>query len=198
MSAGLVALTDEELILGCQGVSLERAKSLVGELARRHLERLASFLYGMTGDSAASLDLAQEAFVRVYKHRENYKEIARFSTWLYTIGRNLALNEIRNRKRRPGQIGGASDSQEMAAIGQVPADIDTPATVAEREDVAVIVRREVMGLPEHYRTVVILCDLEERTYAEAAQILEVPVGTVRSRLSRAREQLEQRLRRVLS
>ena len=198
MSSGLVALTDEELILSCQGVSLERARTLVGELARRHLERLASFLYGMTGDSAASLDLAQEAFVRVYKHRDNYKQIARFSTWLYTIGRNLALNEIRNRKRRPGQIGGATDSQEMAALGQVAADVDTPDQVAQREDIAVIVRREVMSLPEHYRTVIILCDLDERSYAEAAAILEVPVGTVRSRLSRARGQLEERLRRVLA
>ena len=117
MSTGLVALTDEELILGCQGVSQGRAKTLVGELARRHLERLAGFLYGMTGDAAVSLDLAQEAFVRVYKHRDNYKEIARFSTWLYTIGRNLALNEIRNRKRRPGPIGVGSESAEQAALG---------------------------------------------------------------------------------
>jgi RNA polymerase sigma-70 factor (ECF subfamily) len=166
-------------------------------LARRHLERLATFLCGITGDAAGSLDLAQEAFVRVFKHRENYKEIARFSTWLYTIGRNLALNEIRNRKRRP-RAGGAAGSDERDRLGDVPAQGDSPADAVEKGDLRVIVRREINALPDHYRVVVILCDLEQRSYAEAAQVLEVPIGTIRSRLSRAREQLEQRLRKALA
>jgi RNA polymerase sigma-70 factor, ECF subfamily len=197
----MVALTDEELILSCRTVPLETARRLIGELARRHLERLAGFICGMTGDASGSLDLAQEAFVRVYKHRENYKEIARFSTWLYTIGRNLALNEIRNRKKRPRSAHGGGNpnaSGERDALLSVPADGETPADAAQRGDLRVIVRREINLLPDNYRAVVVLCDLEERSYAEAAEILGVPVGTIRSRLSRAREQLEVRLRRVLS
>jgi len=198
MSTVLMELTDEQLISSCRGEGPERAKALVGELARRHVERVASFIYGLTGDPTGSLDLAQEAFVRVFKHRENYKEIARFSTWLYTIARNLALNEIRNRRHRPSLVQGAGDSDEGDALGRLAGTEETPADEVERGDLRAIVRREINELPEHYRVVVILCDLEERPYAEAAEILEVPVGTIRSRLSRAREQLEQRLRRSLS
>ena len=196
MTTGLLALSDEELILACRDAAEGRARGLVGELARRHLERLAGFICGITGDSAASLDLAQEAFVRVYKHRDNYKEVARFTTWLYTIGRNLALNEIRNRKRRP-RTGEPDGSAEQGALGVLPARTDTPADAAEKADLRVVVRAAISALPEHQRVVVVLCDLEGRTYAEAAEILEVPVGTIRSRLSRAREQLEQRLRSVV-
>jgi RNA polymerase sigma-70 factor (ECF subfamily) len=198
MPTGLLARSDEELILACRGAPLEHARALVGELARRHLERLASFICGITGDSAAALDLAQEAFVRVYKHRDNYKEVARFTTWLYTIGRNLALNEIRNRKRRPLAGAGGDDSNEAGALATAPARTEGPSAAAEKADVATVVRAAVAELPDHYRTVVILCDLEGRTYAEAAEVLEVPVGTIRSRLSRAREQLERRLRGVIA
>lgn len=197
MATGLLKLTDEQLMLECRGVSAERARALVGELARRYMERVAGFIFGMTGDGAASLDLAQESFVRVFKHRENYKEIARFSTWLYTIARNLALNELRNRKNRPTLLQGSGGSDERDALGRFASDAEAPDQAVERGDLRAIVRREIEALPDHYRVVVVLCDLEERPYAEAAEILEVPIGTVRSRLSRAREQLEKRLRRVL-
>jgi len=202
MPIGLLELTDEQVMLACQGASPERARQLVGELARRYLERLASFLFGLTGDAAASLDLAQEAFIRVFRHRERYREVARFSTWLYTIARNLALNELRDRRLRPVLAGGAghgADSGEHATLGAVadPSASAPDAALAQR-DLQALVRREVSALPEHYRAVVVLCDLEERPYAEAAEILGVPVGTIRSRLSRAREQLERRLRKALA
>jgi len=183
----------------CRGADPELARRIVGELACRHLERLAGFLFGLTGDRNGSLDLAQEAFIRVFKHRENYKEIARFSTWLYTIGRNLALNEIRNRRRRPNLVGGGAgsgDSDEGQILATVSSEGAGPAAQTETADLRVRVRAAIAELPDHYRAVVILCDIEERPYAEAAAILEVPIGTVRSRLSRARSQLAERLRGV--
>lgn len=194
------ALTDEQLMLRCRGAEAEVARSIVGELARRHLERLAGFLFGLTGDRAGSMDLAQEAFVRVFRHRDRYKEIARFSTWLYTIGRNLALNEIRNRKKRPTSVGvlSSDESGEGDALGRFASRGKTPAEAVETTELQGLVRRAIETLPEHYRAVVILCDLEERPYAEAAEILAVPIGTIRSRLSRARAQLERALRPQLS
>lgn len=199
MTARLVSLSDEALMRRCQGESPEQARLLVGELARRWLERLAGFIFGLTGDAAGAPDIAQEAFIRVFKHRDNYREVARFSTWLYTIGRNLALNEIRNRKRRPTLVGGPSggDDGRDDALSRFADSGAGPAERSEQDDLRALVRREISALPEHYRVVVILVDLEERPYQEAAEILELPVGTIRSRLSRARDQLEQRLRKVL-
>lgn len=192
-------LTDEELILSCRDAPPEKARAVVGELASRHIDRLTSFVHGIVGDWTGAQDVAQEAFVRVYQHRESYREVARFSTWLYTIARNLALNELRNRTHRPRPMGGGAEGDdagsapapEPAATGQGPLE------AVARGDLRMVVRREIMSLPEHHRTVIVLCDLEQRPYAEAAEILGVPVGTIRSRLSRAREQLEQRLRGLL-
>lgn len=200
MSRELRELTDEDVIGACRDAPPERARVLVGELARRHMQGVAGFIFGLTGDATVAQDLAQEAFVRVFKHRASYKEVARFSTWLYTIARNLALNEVRNRKHRPelaldrplgGTEGGGAAGAQVAARGE------TPGEAVARSDLQALVRREVEALSAHHRAVVILCDLEERPYAEAAEILGVPVGTIRSRLSRAREQLAQALRRVL-
>ena len=188
------ALSDEQLMLRCRGAEVEVARAIVGELARRHLERLAGFLFGLTGDRAGALDLAQEAFVRVYRHRDRYQEIARFTTWLYTIGRNLALNEIRNRKRRPDTVSALGEPDESDPLSRFADGGASPAATVEARDLQAVVRRAIETLPEHYRTVVILCDLEERPYAEAAEILDVPIGTIRSRLSRARGQLEGLLR----
>lgn len=189
------ALCDEELMLRCRGAEVEVARAIVGELARRHLERLAGFLFGLTGDRAGALDLAQEAFVRVFRHRERYQEIARFTTWLYTIGRNLALNEIRNRKKRPEGAGAFTDEAgEGDLLAGFAGNSPDPARAAEAADLKSLVRSAIETLPEHYRAVVILCDLEERAYADAAEILGVPIGTIRSRLSRARTQLERALR----
>lgn len=196
MVARLAALSDEDLMLRCRGETPEQARLLVGELASRWLERLAGFIFGFTGDAAGAPDLAQEAFVRVFKHRENYREVARFSTWLYTIGRNLALNEIRNRKRRPNLVGADAEGRDDPLV-RFADDNAGPAERTEQDDLRALVRREIGALPDHYRVVVILVDLEERPYQEAAEILELPIGTVRSRLSRAREQLERRLRKVL-
>ncbi|RMG10272.1 MAG: sigma-70 family RNA polymerase sigma factor [Planctomycetota bacterium] len=200
MAEALAQRSDEELILACRGATPEAARALVGELAARHLERLAGFLSSITGDPSEALDLAQEAFVRVYRNREKYREVARFRTWLYTIGRNLALNELRDRKRRPRAGPGrpTADGEEPGAVALAPAEDDGPAEAVAREDLQERVRREIRALPPHYAAVVVLCDLEERTYAEAAEVLDVPVGTVRSRLSRARERLAQRLRSVLT
>lgn len=189
--------SDEALILGCREASEERARALVGELAKRHLDRVVGFLFGLTGDSAAAHDLAQEAFVRVYRHRMRYREVARFSTWLYTIARNLALNELRNRQRRPQALGASTQEPGLHPLDTAPATGAGPAQAAAESDLQVAVRAAVMSLDSPYREVVVLCDLEERTYAEAAEILGVPIGTIRSRLSRARGRLEQRLRPLL-
>lgn len=201
MSTWITALTDEQLMAGCRGADPDQARTHVGELARRHLTRVTGFVLGLLGDATAAQDLAQEAFVRIYRHRDQYEDVGRFTTWMYTIARNLALNEIRNRRNRPALVldapsGGAHGSGEHAAVASVASRGEAPPDAAEKGDLRARVQRAVAQLEEHHRSVVVLCDLEQRPYAEAAQVLGVPVGTIRSRLSRAREQLARLLEGV--
>src|SRR4051794_6266641 len=100
-TARLAELADEELIQGARDATPEIVKKIVSELARRHHAKLVSFLYGIARDRTSAEALAQEAFVRVYRHAGDYKPVAKFTTWLFAIGRNLALNEMRDRKKRP-------------------------------------------------------------------------------------------------
>lgn len=201
----LALRTDEQLMAGCREASDEQARACVGELARRYLVRVSGFVASITGDATGAQDLAQEAFVRVFRRRADYRDVGRFSTWLYTIARNLALNEVRDRKHRPGLSldrgagGPGAGSDEGPALGAAVAGRGgSPADAAAQGDVRALVHRAIAQLEPHHREVVVLCELEERSYAEAAEVLGVPVGTVRSRLFRAREQLARRLEGVLS
>jgi RNA polymerase sigma-70 factor (ECF subfamily) len=200
-TARLAELADEELIQGARDATKEIVKKIVSELARRHHAKLVSFLYGIVRDRTSAEDLAQEAFVRVYRHAGDYKPVAKFTTWLFAIGRNLALNEMRDRKRRPTLALNSpikSDTSETEAVSTMSGETGaTPQEEAHRNEVALELRRAVAELPEPFRVVLVLCDLEQLSYQEAAVALEVPIGTVRSRLSRARAHLEERLRRHL-
>jgi RNA polymerase sigma-70 factor (ECF subfamily) len=191
-------IADEDLLVAAKTAPPDAVKKVVGELARRHHGKLVSFLYGLTGDATSAEDLAQEAFVRVYRHARDYEPIAKFTTWLYTIGRNLAFNEVRDRKHRPTLALNkpvASDTSETEAVAVLEGEGPAPSDEAHRKEIALELRRVIDELPEPYRLVLVLCDLEELSYQECAVALDLPIGTVRSRLSRARGHLEERLRR---
>lgn len=199
MGADLSQETDEQLITACQTATPERKRELVGELASRHYQGLLNFVTSIVRDRVAAEDLVQETFIRVYRRAESYQTVARFSTWLYTIARNLSLNEIRNRKRRPAlalnsQVGGADDrGGELSSL--LPGTDLEPGEILEKQDLAMWVRRTISELPEAFREVLILCDLQKMSYQECADILQIKIGTVRSRLSRARAQFAEKMKR---
>jgi RNA polymerase sigma-70 factor (ECF subfamily) len=193
-------LSDEQLIVGAQTAPPDGVKRIVSELARRHHEKVVSFIYGIVRDRTAAEDLAQETFVRVYRHARDYKPVGRFSSWLYAIARNLSLNEVRDRKKRPTLALNApihSDTSETEAVATMSGDAEMPQEHAQRAEVAIELRRAVDELPEPFRVVLVLCDLEQLSYQQCAEALDLPIGTVRSRLSRARGHLEERLRKHL-
>jgi RNA polymerase sigma-70 factor (ECF subfamily) len=197
-TARLAALSDEELMSGTPEASRETLKRVVSELARRHHQSLIGFLRGIVRDASTAEDLAQEVFVRVYRHVRDYEPRAKVVTWLYVIGRNLALNEVRNRKKRPSlKLNQTihSDTSETEAVSTMVGAGAAPQDEAQREELAHALRGAVSELPEPFRVVLVLCDLEQLSYQECAEALALPVGTVRSRLSRARGYLEERLRR---
>ena len=169
-------------------------------LMDRHAGALFGFLCRFVGDQDAADDLAQETFVRVYQHRTEFKPGRRFSTWLFTIAGNLARNHLRARSRRPEVPldAGGQDDDGPSLADSLPAVGGTPADHAQREEQQAAVRHAVAELPDDLREAIVLCELEDRSVAEAAGILTTTVKAVESRLYRARQQLRQRLTRWLT
>lgn len=171
----------------------------LNNLMERHAGVLFGFLCRFIGDEDAANDLAQETFVRVYQHRTDFKAGMRFSSWLFTIGGNLARNHLRTRSRRPEvPLESGTDDGGGSLVESLPAAGATPDEQAARREQQDAVRRAVAELPDDLRVATVLCELEDRTVAEAASILDTTVKTVESRLYRARQQLRRRLTRWLA
>ncbi len=190
--------TDEELLLRCRDATdPEVVRRAIGTIAERHHPALIRYLHGYVGSRETAEDLAQEAFVRLYRHAREYREVAKATTWLYKIATNLALNEIRDRRHRPrlsldAPVSFRSTGRELGD-GLADRRAPDPAAAAESRDLRDRVKAAVDGIPEPYRAAILLCDLEGMSYQEAAAVLEVPVGTIRSRLFRARERFQERM-----
>lgn len=200
MGSDLEQASDEELIIAAQSATPERKAELIGELARRHHEGLLSFIISIVSDRAAAEDLVQETFMRVFRSAESYKEIARFSTWLYKIGRNLSLNELRDRRRRPDlvlnrPVGAGEGEGEVVQL--IAADEAPPIEPVDQADTRALLRRLINALPDGYRETLVLVDLEGLSYQDCAEVLDIKVGTVRSRLSRARAMLLEQVKPIL-
>lgn len=166
-------------------------------LMERHGGPLFGFLCRFLRDEDAANDLAQETFVRVYQHRSDFKPGQRFSTWLFTIGGNLARNHLRSRSRHP-EVSLEGDSEDQPGLARsLPARGDSPAEQAERTEQNSAVRTAVAALPDDLREAIVLCELEDCSVAEAATVLNTTAKAVESRLYRGRQQLRQRLARWL-
>jgi RNA polymerase sigma-70 factor (ECF subfamily) len=165
-------------------------------LVDRYKNRLQNIVYRYIRDFQRSEDLAQEAFVRVYLHRERYRKTGKFSTWIFTIAVNLAKNEIR-RKVRLRDVMSLDHIAEMLG-GSDPGikDESQPAAdrQAERAQSSDVVADAIAKLPVVYREALILRDIEGLAYEEIAEILGIPGGTVRSRINRARIMLKDKLK----
>jgi RNA polymerase sigma-70 factor (ECF subfamily) len=164
----------------------ERAFQVIVE---RYQTRLLNFVYRTIGDRERAEDLVQEAFIRVYRHLHRFDDTKKFSTWVYTIASNLAKNELRNRSRSPmvlfQQLTGMRDDDEDRAVDfEDPGD--RPDDVFRKRHVRALVDAAVERLPKHHREVFVLRELEGKSYEEIADITATNLGTVKSRLNRAR------------
>jgi RNA polymerase sigma-70 factor (ECF subfamily) len=152
----------------------------------------------MLGNEDDANDLAQETFARVYHHRASFKPGARFTTWLYTIAANLARNHHRWRARHPNVSLDAESRTTGESIGDVlPASDPAPDSAAVATERAAAVRAAVGRLPADMREVIILCEWEDLSAAEAAAILGTTPKAIDNRLYRARNLLRDRLKKWL-
>jgi RNA polymerase sigma-70 factor (ECF subfamily) len=167
----------------------------LNDLMERHATPLFHFLCRMVGNEDDANDLAQETFVRVFKSSKSFRTNEKFSTWLYTIAANLARNHFRWRSRHPAiSLEAENPETEQSLGGTLPANAPSPNESAVAEERAAAVRGAVQKLPEDMREVIVLCEWEERSVADAAAILETTPKAVESRLYRARGILRERLK----
>ncbi|MCS6978320.1 MAG: sigma-70 family RNA polymerase sigma factor [Gemmatales bacterium] len=162
-----------------------------GELVRRYQDRLFNALNGFLGSPEDALDVTQEAFLSAWQALDGFKGGSRFYTWLYRIAMNLAI-DLRRRQKPTGSLDLADD--DIAQPPDPSPDADPQAALQRDEDVA-RVRQALMRVSEEHRMVLVLKDFEGMKYEEIAQVLEVPIGTIRSRLHRARLELRSVLER---
>ncbi len=159
-----------------------------GILVDRYDSRLLNFVYRTVGDRERAQDLVQETFVRVYRHLHRFDQSKKFSTWIYTIASNLAKNELRNRSRNPLVLFQTIKKNWEADHRPLEWEDHSykPDDLFRKRHLREIVERAVQQLPEHHRIVFVLRELEGKTYEEIAEITGVNLGTVKSRLNRAR------------
>ena len=159
-------------------------------LVHRYKNAIVSFLFRYVGDPRTAEDLAQEAFLRVFRKIAEYNSTAKFSTWLYTIASNLAKDEFKRRSRHPAgsldwESGKGADTTRNVPTAMA-ADDPGPDEELERGEVRERVAFALKLLKEDDREILVLKDVQGLAYEEIARILDLPMGTVKSRISRAR------------
>lgn len=173
-------------------------EAALNDLMERHAAPIFHFLCRMVGNEDDANDLAQETFARVFRARASFRPGEKFSTWLYTIAANLARNHFRWRSRHPNiPLDPGTETREIAPVATLVSAEPTPREAAHTSERAVAVRRAVSALPDDMREAIVMCELEERTLADAAVILGVTPKAVESRLYRARQILRARLKEWL-
>jgi RNA polymerase sigma-70 factor, ECF subfamily len=192
----LTELDDSALV----AAFLDGEKRAFNLLVDRYQSRLLNFVYRTTGDRERAEDLVQETFIRVYRHLHRFDQSKKFSTWIYTIASNLAKNELRNRSRNPLVLFQAIKKNWDADQKPLEWEDNTfrPDDLFRKRHLRQMVESAVEELPEHHRVVFVLRELEGKTYEEIAEITACNLGTVKSRLNRARNNFAQIIAPLLS
>ncbi len=196
-SDGYMGKSDDELITLCADGDISAFDSIV----ERYKLPIFNFIYRYIMDYENAEDLTQEVFLRVYKNIKNYRpEKSQFRTWIYRIASNLCKNELRNRKRRAKifiEDVNFEYEGEQDIMQNVQSDSESMLHRLENYELKKIISRNISSLPEKYRVVLILRDIQNLPYEEISKIIDKPVGTVKSRLNRARLMLREKMQNYL-
>ena len=182
--------SDEQLMFLFQGGN----ENAYIELVNRYKDKLINFIFNYLGDIDSSEDVVQETMIKLYQKKHYYKEIAKFSTWLYTIAKNLANTELRKRKQRKTTL--LSQFSKDDKMYDLPSNDNEVGQEIQTEIVSKIIREAVDQLSEKFKTVITLRDIQQLSYEDISEIIDVPIGTVKSRINRARLQLQVELKHL--
>ena len=162
-------------------------------LVRKYQHRIAAVVSRFVRDYAECQDVVQESFIKAYKSLPGFRGESQFYTWMYRIAVNTAKNHLASQKRRPTGSVDLADAEHLEG-GIYMQDNDTPEHELLREELAQVVSKALAQLPEEIRQAITLREMEGLSYEEIAEVMNSPVGTVRSRIFRAREAIDARLR----
>ncbi len=159
-----------------------------GQLVLRYQDRLFHAMTHISGSSDDALDVVQDAFVQAFLKLEDFRRTSAFYTWLYRIAFNVAAG--RRRRAKPVE---SLDGHAAGRIGNLPARTSRPEAQIEQQETAAGVQAALRSLPEEYRTVLVMREMDGCDYETISDVLDLPIGTVRSRLHRARERMRELL-----
>jgi RNA polymerase sigma-70 factor, ECF subfamily len=177
-------LTDEQLIKKFQSGD----RQSYNELVYRYKDKILNFIFRFTYDRVAAEDLAQDTFLKLYQKKDSYKEISKFSTWLYTIASNLAKTELRKIKRRKTYSISNLSNSEMEDI--IFTDFTNNEDKIDKSENHLL-NISIQELEPDFRIIIILREIQELSYDNISRILELPLGTVKSRINRGKLKLRE-------
>lgn len=159
------------------------------ELVKRYQRPISAYVYRMVGDYESALDLTQEIFIKIYGSLSRYRPEFKFSTWIYKIAHNAAIDHLRRTAGRERSLVNGSDSENY----ELPIESEglSPEQQSEREERRIEIESVVRSLPTAYRELVVLRHSQDLTYDEIVDVTGLPLGTVKNRLFRAREMMRQ-------
>jgi RNA polymerase sigma-70 factor, ECF subfamily len=172
-------------------------KSAFDLLVLKYQHRVLKLVSRFVNDAAEAQDVAQEAFLKAYRALPSFRGDSAFYTWLYRIAINTAKNALVSNRRRPVDFDLDLQDPDQYDRQAKLKDVDTPEGVLLTEEIREVVERAMEQLPEDLRTAIVLREIEGLSYEEIAEAMDCPVGTVRSRIFRAREAIDKRLQPLL-
>lgn len=181
--------TDQQLVKRVQ----QGEQTAFNVLVLRYQHRVLKLVSRFATDSAEAEDIAQEAFIKAYRALPSFRGDSAFYTWLYRIAINTAKNAVVSNRRRPVDFDLDLQDPEQFERQSRLKEVDTPEGMLLSEEIRGTVSRAIEELPEDLRTAIVLRELEGLSYEEIAAVMECPVGTVRSRIFRAREAIDRKL-----
>ena len=174
-------------------------RAAFAELVEKFKQPTINFVFRTLRDETESEDLAQNVFLQVWKSRDRYERTAKFSTWLFTIARNLCLNEIRRRSRHPAESLEESHAEhdDLPARQYEDKKIFLPTDNMLHGELAKKIEEALAALPENQRTAILLCRQDELSYEEIAEVLDCSLSATKSLIHRGRETLKEKLKPYL-
>lgn len=182
-------MTDQEMIMRCKKGDREAFNYLV----TKYQKQVFNIAYGMLSDYEDASDASQEVFVKVYRYISAFRGQSSFTTWLYRVCSNVCNDILRKRQRRGITVSLDTDDEEDNGTTELPSEEPGPYEQLELTERQRVVRSAIDSLRNEYREIIIYSDMQQLSYEETAAILKCPVGTVKSRLNRARNALRKKL-----